>query len=736
MREAQPSARRDAVVEELHGHRVEDPYRWLESADDPACQEWLAGQERWLAAQAGTWETRPVFRSLMRRFLQAGNAAVPAVSPPVCRGERRFFLRRGAEHEHPVLVAATAGRGERVVVDPVALDPSGRTALDAWRPSWSGRLLAYQVSAHGSEAPVLTVVDVADGRRVGPPVRPGRGTAVAWLPDDSGFYYVTCPAEGDRQVRLRLLDSPREPGEDPVVFTTGARQLSVSVGADGRWLTVSCAPGAQCGNQVHLADLTAAPAHAPGLRPVHDGTATGVQALVKSGPRGLLYAITTEGAPGGRVCRVDPARPHAAAWTPLITPDPDTVLSACAALVEPGTGATRFLVSSARRGVAGLSLHDGDGRPLADIETPGTGCGTIMKLTVPPGEPDRAWFTYTDFVTAPAVHRFDLGDRRCRLDTPSPADRDPAESSRCGRPPAVVRQVTYFSEDGTEVPLFLVTPADGALGPRPTLLTAYGGFGATAAPAYSPTILSWVAAGGAYAIAGVRGGGELGATWHAAGRGVNKPTAFADYAAAARWLIAEGVTTPARLAVKGASHSGLMAAVAITRNPGLYAAAVCSGAPADMVRYPRLGLGRWWIDEFGDPDDPGHLAVLLGYSPYHRVRPGTPYPAVLLITGRTDPRVDAAHTRKFTAALQHATGSGAPVVLRCEDGVGHGPRTVSGWIDTEADALAFLAAHTGLRPSPGPGEPGEPGPPASASSPSARCPSAPASPTRAAPRSP
>ncbi|GAA1296119.1 prolyl oligopeptidase family serine peptidase [Saccharothrix xinjiangensis] len=673
----------------MHGHRVEDPYRWLEA--DDACDEWLADQERRLAEEAGGWTGRPVFRSLLRSFADAGGAAGHVASPPVVRGGRRFSLRGGAGREHPVLVVADAGRDERVVVDPVALDASGRTTLDLWRPSWSGRLLAYQVSSRGSEDPVLDVVDVADGRRVCPPVRPGRATAVAWLPGDAGFYYVTCPAAGDRQVRLRLLGS----GEDVVVFTTDARQLSVFTSPDGRRLVVSSAPGTQCGNRVHLADLTTTTARAPGFRLVHDGTATGVQALVKFGPHGLLYGITTDQASGGAICLVDPDHPATAAWTPLITPGEGGVLSGCAALVEPGAGdvgSVRFLVSSVRRGVARLSLHDGAGRLLTEVDAPGADHGTIMKLTAPPGEADEAWFTYTDFVTPPTVHRFSLRDRRCHLDAPA------ADPPRHDRPRAVVRQVSYASQDGTEVPLFLICPADRGPGPHPTLLTAYGGFGATAAPAYSPTILAWVASGGVYAIAGVRGGGELGPAWHAAGRGVNKPNAFADYAAAARWLVAGGVTTPDRLAVKGASHSGLMVATGITRDHGLYAAAVCSGAPTDMVRYPRLGIGQWWLTEFGDPRDPAHLDVLLGYSPYHRVRPGTRYPAVLMITARTDPRVGAAHTRKFTAALQHATTSGKPVVLRCEDGVGHGPRAASRWIDVEADALAFCATHTGLDP--------------------------------------
>ncbi|WUI02814.1 prolyl oligopeptidase family serine peptidase [Spirillospora sp. NBC_00431] len=700
-----PTAKRQVCVEDVHGHRVEDPYRWLEADEHAECRQWLVGQERWLAAHRQEWVHRPALRALLRRFAEAGSAVAPVVSPPVRRPGHRFFVRAAAGREHPVLVAATA-TGERVLVDPARLDKTGRTTLDAWRPSWSGTLLAYQISSGGSEKPTLHVVHVATGHPVGPALAPGRATAVAWLPDDTGFYYLTCPADGDRQVRLHLIAPPNRPAgdtaEDAVVFTTGARQLSVSTSSDGRWLAVSCAPGAQCGNRIYLADLTATPAHAPDLRLVYDGMATGAQALLKFGPRGLLFAITNDGAPGGRVCQVDPADPVRAAWTPLISPGPDAVLSACAALTDPATAGVHYLTTTARAGVAGLSLHDGTGRLLTQIPPPGTGCGTITKLTVPPvqaEQPGQAWFTYSDFLTPPAVYRFSLHDRQCHLDTPAPASSPAAAPlPHQERPPAVVRQVSYPSYDGTPVPLFLITPADHRPGPRPTLLSAYGGFGARAAPAYSPTILAWVTAGGNCAIAAVRGGGEGGTTWHEAGSAMNKPTAFADYGAAARWLIAQGITTPAQLAVKGASHSGLMVATAITRDPHLYAAAVCSGAPTDMVRYPHLGMGPWWLNEFGDPDDPGHLNVLLSYSPYHRVRPGTPYPAVLLLTARTDPRVGAAHIRKFTAALQHATTSGEPIVLRCEDGVGHGPRSRTRWIDMEADALAFCATHTGLRP--------------------------------------
>ncbi|MYW00401.1 prolyl oligopeptidase family serine peptidase [Streptomyces sp. SID3343] len=694
--------RRQPILERIHGRTVADPYRWLENDGTAECARWLAGQEQLLVRHtpASQTRTRAAFRALLSRSTERAGAVVSA---PVVRGRRQFFMRQRIGQEMPVLVAAVEGVGAeagKILLDPVALDPSGATSLSAWRPSWTGRLLAFQTAAGGAEAPHLRVLDVAKGRVVDGPLALGRPSAVAWLPDDSGFYYVTGSPAEPRRVRLHRIGN--DPTRDPVVWETGMRHLSVSLGPEGRWLVVSAAPGAQTGNELRLADLWTTAAcgrdpENPELVTVHDGTSQGSSALVKAGPRGLLYAVTDAEAPRGRVCVVDPAVPRSSAWTTVVEPGPDAVLSACTALTDPAGGQVRLLVSTVGNGVPRLALHDVTGRLLTDIPTPGSGPGTISGLSTPPGDADRVWFRYTDFVTPSTVHRFDLAEGRCLPEEGSASGttairRSPLVSRR---QEPVVRQFTYPSEDGTPVGLYVIAPP-GSHGPRPTLLTAYGGFGASAAPAYSPTIAAWVRAGGIYAVAGVRGGGEQGTTWHAAGSGPNKPHAFADFAAAARRLVDQGLTTPRQLAVKGASHSGLMVAVAITRNPELYAAAVCSDAVTDMVRYPLFGLGAWWAEEFGTPHEPDQLDALLGYSPYHNVRPGIHYPAVLLTSPRIDPRVGAAHMRKFTAALQHATGSGKPVLLRTEDGVGHGPRTATRQVDLQSDVLAFCAEHTGL----------------------------------------
>jgi prolyl oligopeptidase len=258
-----------------------------------------------------------------------------------------------------------------------------------------------------------------------------------------------------------------------------------------------------------------------------------------------------------------------------------------------------------------------------------------------------------------------------------------------------VEETHATSADGTPVHLFVLSAGERT-GPRPTVLYGYGGFNVALTPGYSAAALSWVAAGGVWAVANLRGGSEHGEEWHRAGMREHKQNVFDDFAAAGEHLVREGWTTHRQLAVMGGSNGGLLVGATLTQRPDLAAAVVCSAPLLDMVRYELFGLGRTWNDEYGTAADPEELGWLLGYSPYHRVTEGTEYPAVLFTTFESDTRVHPLHARKLAAALQHATSSAAPVVLRREVAVGHGARAVSRTIGLSADQLAFLAAHTGL----------------------------------------
>lgn len=693
-----PQAERQDVVEEPHGLRVPDPYRWLEDAESAATRRWSAEQEALYAAE------RAALPGLERWAAEvAALDAVDRARSPEVRGDRVFWLRQDAGQEHPVLVVAEAGEGaaERVLLDPLVLDPSGRTVLDAWEPSVEGGLLAFQVSRDGTEDSLLHVIDVVTGKLVDGPVDRVRKSSVGWLPGGEAFYYVRRldprlnPGEERYHRRVCLHRIGTVPEADAVVFGEGRDRTqfySVSVTADGRWLGVTATLGTGRGTDLYLADLTAGPWDRPLLRPVQEGreAATRLHAVSGTGPLDRVWLRTDRGAARGRVVACRPAELHLGpeAWHEVIPERPDAVLTHLVVLTGPDPAHPLGLAAWTRDTVAEVTVHDlAEGRQVATVPLPGT--GAVGDFSAGPPGSHEAWFAYTDFVTPPRVLRFDA--RTCRV---ARWERDAPDAPVVGG--AVTRQVAFPSADGTTVRMFVISPTGRPDRPRPALLTGYGGFGRTMSPRYRAQVLAWVRAGGVFAWAGLRGGGEEGEAWHRAGSGENKQNTFDDFAAAADLLTTAGWTAPGRLAIMGGSNGGLLVGAALTQRPGTYAAVVCMAPLLDMVRYELSGLGPSWTPEYGSARDPDQLRTLLGYSPYHRVTPGTAYPAVLLTAADGDTRTDPLHARKMCAALQHATSGAGPVLLRLEHGVGHGDRAASRAVALQAECLAFLAHHVGL----------------------------------------
>ena len=701
-----PPARRLDLVEDLFGHHVADPYRWLEDAGAADTRQWLAAQDELWAAYRANLPGRDAFAARVGELLQVGY-----VSAPAWRGTSRFYTRRDPGQEHGVLyVASDSGipgapgipggmraDTEQVLVDPVASDPSGRTTLDAWQPDKEGRQLAYQLSAGGDEESLLRVLDVASGEVVDGPIDRCRYSGVAWLPGGKAFYYVRrLPPEAvpdgesqyHRRVYLHVVGTP--PESDAMVFGEGRDKTSyygISVSRDGRWLVVSASIGTAPRDDVWLADLSASDPAAPALVPVTVGL--DARTSVRAGRDGRLYVFTDLDAPRGRICVADPAAPGPAGWTDLIAEDPSAVLRGYAILDE--LPRPVLVVSRTRHAISEVTVHDlSTGELLATLDLPGV--GSVGGIAERPEGGHEAWFGYTDYTTPPVVLRYDAATGSLGVWATSPGS--------VADPPAVTAsQVTYQSADGTPVRMVVLEPAGGApvrSGQRPTILYGYGGFDISMTPGYSPSILAWVEAGGGYAVAGLRGGSEEGEQWHRAGMLDRKQNVFDDFHAAAEYLISSGVTAPERLAVWGGSNGGLLVGAAITQWPSLFAAAVCSAPLLDMVRYERFGLGETWNTEYGTASSADELAWLLGYSPYHRVAEKVGYPAVLFTVFTNDTRVDPVHAYKMCAALQHATGSERPVLLRAEGQVGHGQRAVSLSAALAGDCLAFVARETGL----------------------------------------
>ncbi|WP_405778478.1 prolyl oligopeptidase family protein [Streptomyces sp. NBC_00859] len=701
---AYPVAPRSDLVEVQHGHRIADPYRWLEDPTDPRTVQWCEQQDALFAEHRRDLAELPRMRDAMSGLLAAG-----WVSTPSWRGSTQFFMRRSAGQDHAVLMVASPDGVERVLIDPMLIDPSGRTTLDAYQPSQEGDLLAYQLSHGGTEESVLRVMRVDTGDIVDGPIDRLRYSSVAWLPGGEAYYYVRrldpaqlpeAETQYHRRVWLHRLGS--DPAEDRMVFGDGRDKRNyykVAVSLGGRWLSISASTGTAPRNDVWIAELPSAGVDdfthlaSPHFRTVQEDV--DAITLVRFGRPGTplenrLYLCTDRGAPRGRICFTTAERLAYSDWQDLVPQDSEAVLEEYTILDGPQMATPLMLICWTRHAVSELSVHDLRTGRLEDT-VPMPGLGSVNGLATRSEGGHEVWFGYSDFTTPRCVYRYDGCTGQVQRWSSAPG--------MVKVPDVITRQVSYQSADGTTVRMFVIAPASavgpasGPDRPRPTILNGYGGFGVSLTPGYSAPMLAWVEAGGIYSVANIRGGGEEGERWHRAGMLENKQKVYDDFHAAADWLTEHGWTTPAGLGIYGGSNGGLLVGVALTQHPEKYGSVVCSAPLLDMIRYEQFGLGATWAMEYGTAADPEQFGWLLSYSPYHQVKQGIDYPAVLLTVFDGDTRVDPLHARKLAAALQHATSGRHPVLYRREAGVGHGARAISLAVELCADTLAFHAAH-------------------------------------------
>ncbi|HEX5493508.1 MAG TPA: prolyl oligopeptidase family serine peptidase, partial [Mycobacteriales bacterium] len=674
----------------------------LEDPADPRTRAWAAAQDEQVRSHLADLPARDGLHSRLVGLLSAG-----VVGAPAWRGDRAFFPRREPGQEHPVLLMSEPDGTERTLLDPGAVDPTGLTTLDTWSVSPAGDRLAYQLSVGGDEESMLYVSDVDTGQVLEGPIDRCRYSAVAWLPSGQEYFYVRrlapelVPAgEGNLHRRVYRHRVGADPDTDTEICGAGADPTTfyaLSVSRDGRWLVVSANLGTAPRNDVWLADLQAeggpgGPAGAVALREVQVGVDANTRAWVAAD--GRLYLFTDRDAPRGRLAVADPTDPGYPHWRDVVPEAPDAVLSHVALLTgadHPADGAAGIgvvLAAHSRDACDELSWYDpATGRRVGTVA--GLDAASVTALTTRPEGGRQCWVGYTDFTTPPSVLRWSA-------DTP---ERLTGWATAPGAPDLTGMRVTrtrYTSADGTVVHMFVLAAEAAPSRPRPAILYGYGGFNHSLTPEYSAMVAAWVAAGGVWATANLRGGSEHGEQWHRAGRRERKQNVFDDFLAAAGHLVDRGWTDRERLGIYGGSNGGLLVGAALTQRPDLFAAVVCSKPLMDMVRYEEHGLGRLWADEYGSAGSAEELAWLLGYSPYHRVRDGVAYPAVLFTTFESDTRVDPCHARKMCAALQHATSGDRPVLLRRELGVGHGARSVSRSADLIADQLAFMADQLGI----------------------------------------
>jgi prolyl oligopeptidase len=664
----------------IHGVEVADPYRWLEDGDNEQTRAWASFQNARTRAALDTLPSRARLHARLSELFRAGTS-----SSPVIEGDRLFSLDRWGHHDRAVLcLRPLDGDGPEepvVVLDPMNAVFDETAAIDWFYPSRDGSLVAYGVSSSGDERSTLRIYDLVTGQHLEDEIPNTRAASVGWLPDGSGFAYTRYATGGDydRHVFWHRLGTPWT--DDTVLFDDLPDETAwpeVAVSRNGRYALIHVELG-WSRTDVHLVDIATNQ-----RRTLIEGIEV-VTWLTVDDRRNRLVGHTTLDAARGRVIAVPLDAPSLAAdqWQTLV-PESDAVIEGAVVARE------ALLVASIRRAVSSLTHHRMDGSVVGNIELPELGSFAGIAAS---RDEDLAVFSFTGFARPPTLFRWTTGAVTRWSDLPGAPDSSAF----------AVAQHTYTSTDGTDVAVFLIKgESDGPAangGPRPTILGAYGGFAIAMTPAYSPIIASFVEDGGCYAVACIRGGNEEGEPWHRAGMREHKQQVFDDFHAAADWLVAEGVTTRAQLAIRGGSNGGLLMGAAITQRPDLCRAVVCAVPLLDMVRYHLFLIARLWIPEFGDPDVAEEFGWLYAYSPYHRVVDDMCYPAVLIETGEEDSRVDPLHARKFAARLQAATSCGRqrPILVRIEAKAGHGQgKPATRQADEAADVLGFVHWQLGM----------------------------------------
>ncbi|HET8892162.1 MAG TPA: prolyl oligopeptidase family serine peptidase [Candidatus Angelobacter sp.] len=699
-----PKAASAIVSDDYHGRRINDPYRWLENADSPETQRFVEEQNAYTRSVLEDGPGRDELRRRIEQLLTIGRVASPRVG-----GNRYFYERRHGRQNQAVVYVREGKKGQglqdtdRALIDVNALAPDGTIALDWWYPSEDGKYVAFGTSPNGSELSTLQVIDAGSGALLAERIERTRAASVAWLPDSSGFFYTRYPHPGEvpageemynRRVFFHhlasggLVSNASQGGNDasgmsdPLVFPAEGAELApehwpdVSLSNDGRWLLVEVNES-WTKTELYLKDLSV---NGGRFQRITGGRDFLYHAKALDGQ---LYITTNEDAPRFRVFKAECATPERANWKEII-PESDAVIEGRATII-----AGRLFVHAIKNASSQLRLFDLEGGAVAEVAMPAL--GSIFDLGGH-WNSDSGFFGFVSYAVPPSVYEVSLNGRTAEWARVE-SSIDPHRYQ--------VEQLWFSSKDGTRAPMFVVSKK-GMIrnGQNPTLLSGYGGFNVGRTPFFNRNMmLLLLEQGGVYVDVQLRGGNEFGEDWHRDGMLEKKQNVFDDFIAAAEHLIAERYTNSAHLAIQGGSNGGLLMGAALTQKPELFRAVVCQVPLLDMLRYQNFQIAKLWVPEYGSSDDPKQFEYLYAYSPYHNVKPGVRYPAVLFMTAESDTRVDPMHAVKMAALLQaeSANGPEQPILLRVDSKAGHGAgKPIMKLADDAVDVWSFLFWQLGV----------------------------------------
>jgi len=678
MRLTYPASQKIDHVDDYHGTKVADPYRWLEDLDSDQTRTWVEAQNKvtfgWLAQV-------PARESLRRRLTELWN--YERYGLPHKKGGRYFYSRNdGLQNQNAIYVVDRLDGPPRLLIDPNTLSPDGTVALTNWVASENGKLLAYGLAGAGSDWQEWHVLEVDTGRKLPDHLKWVKFSRVAWTPDGQGFFYSRYdePPPGEQYTKANYFQKlffhrlGEAQDKDALIYKRDDEKewgFNGEVTDDGRHLIISVWRGTEQKNQIFYKDLQRPDAEVVELLTGFDAE---YEFIDNDGP--VFWFVTDLDAPLRRIVAIDTRQPARGNWKEVIPESKDTLEGASAI-------GDHFVVRYLKDACSAVRVFDLAVKHVRDVTLPDLGSASGFS-----GRRDdrETFFAFTSYTNPGAIYRLDVKSGQSTVFREPKVAFDPKQFE--------TRQFFYTSKDGTRVPLMIVSKKGTKLeGDNPTILYGYGGFNVSQTPGFSVSTIAWLELGGVYAVANLRGGGEYGREWHEAGMLGRKQNVFDDFLAAAQWLIDHKYTSPHRLAIRGGSNGGLLVGAAITQRPELFAAAVPAVGVMDMLRYHKFTIGWAWVNEYGSSDDAEQFQTLLKYSPLQNLKAGAKYTATLITTGDHDDRVIPAHSFKFAASLQAAQSAEKPVLIRIETRGGHGAGTpTTKLIDAATDVLTFLAA--------------------------------------------
>ncbi|MGC9526060.1 MAG: prolyl oligopeptidase family serine peptidase [Limnospira sp.] len=668
-----PNTRKGSQVDEYHGVKVADPYRWLEDPDSEETQAWVEAQNR---VTFGYLETIPARGPLRDRLTKLWNYEKYGI--PFKEGDRYFYFKNDGLQNQSVLYVLDDLDGEpRVLFDPNTLSEDGTVALSGIAITEDGKLMAYGLSTSGSDWQEWQVLDIETGENLGDRIRWVKFSSASWTHDNRGFFYSRYDEPNEdtqyedinyyQKLFYHRLGTPQS--EDILIYDRPDRKewgFGGGVTEDGRYLVVSVWRGTDPKNLIFYKDLTRP--ESPVVELISDFEA---EYSFINNDGSLFWFKTDLDAPRGRVIAIDI---NTETRTEII-PEVNETLEGV------GTLNHQFVTSYLKDARSQIKIFNWDGSFVREVELPGIGSaggfgGKRSDI--------ETFYSFTSFTTPATIYRYNMVTGESTLYRQPTVDFNSEDYE--------THQVFYNSADGTTVPMFITHKRGIEFdGNNPTLLYGYGGFGVSLTPGFSVSRLVWLEMGGVYAIANLRGGGEYGEEWHQAGMKLNKQNVFDDFIAAAEWLIDKKYTASGKLAIMGGSNGGLLVGACMTQRPDLFGAALPAVGVMDMLRFHKFTIGWAWTSDYGSPDDPEEFKALYAYSPLHNLEPGTVYPSTLVTTADHDDRVVPAHSFKFISALQAAHVGDNPVLIRIETKAGHGAgKPTAKIIEEIADEFAFL----------------------------------------------